>query len=91
MRHRLNGPITTIGGVSALIGGLAIIDERVREQLRAIVEGRPPSGEIVSAGARLKELGWVMADAVRDQSIEHAPMTVFVLAAAVLLFFMLKT
>jgi hypothetical protein len=33
----------------------------------------------------------VVTEAVRDQSIEHAPLVIFVLAATVLMMFMLRT
>jgi hypothetical protein len=67
------------------------MDPRVREQIAAIGSGRRPSGELVTAMARLQDIVVLAIQAVRDQSLQHAPLTIFVLAAALLLAFMLRT
>lgn len=74
-----------------IVFGLAIIDVRVREQMMAITDGGNPSGELLSVGARLQELAYLAMQAVRDQSIEHAPLTLFALAALILFVLMLRT
>jgi hypothetical protein len=91
MGRPLSAGVTAIGGICALVVGLAATDPRVREQLAGLASGRRPSGELVSAAARIEDLALVALHAVRDQSIEHAPLTIFVLAAALLLVFMLRT
>jgi hypothetical protein len=83
--------MTTAGGIGALALGLAIIDERVREHVVGLASGRGPSGELVSAGERLAELARVTLLAVREQSIEHAPLTLFALVALVLFTLMLRS
>jgi hypothetical protein len=90
-KRKLNGGITATAGLCALAVGLAAIDPRVPAQIRSLLTGRGPSGELVSAGALIRDLGLVVVEAVRDQSIEHAPLTIFTLAALVLLLFMLRT
>ena len=91
MRRQWQGGVTAVCGVAGLIAGLAIMDARVRDQLMAIAGGRAPTGEIVGATARLEALVMTAVQAARDQSIEHAPLTIFALAAALLLVFMLRT
>ena len=49
------------------------------------------SGEIAGFGGRMQELGLIAMQAVRDQSIEHAPLTLFALVALVLFTLMIRT
>lgn len=91
IRRPIYGGLTAGGGLLALVVSLALIDERMRNELaRAFTDGAPP-GELVTLGAQLRDLALVAAQAVRYQSIEHAPMVIFALAAAVLVLFMTRT
>lgn len=69
-----------------VLGVLVGLDPRVRE--RAWILAGEASG---SGGDRLAELGDAVLLAIRDQSIEHAPLLIFSIVAAVLLIFMLRT
>lgn len=90
--NRTTRSITTgASGFALIAGGLVVIDQRVREQVVAIASGGNASGELLSVGARLRELGLLAFQAVRHQSIEHAPLTLFALAALILLVLMLRT
>jgi hypothetical protein len=91
MKRVTSSVITTGAGLSASVVGLAIIDERVRSEFAAIVSGHPSGTELAGAGARVGDLGFVVLQAIRDQSIEHAPLTLFALAALVLFLLMLRT
>jgi len=91
MRRATTSFITTGAGVCAIVVGLAVIDERVRSEVAALVSGHGGSGEIASFGGRIQELGMIALQAVRDQSIEHAPLTLFALVALVLFSLMLRT
>jgi hypothetical protein len=46
---------------------------------------------VANAEATVRNLASVVFAAVRDQSIEHAPLVIFVLLATVLFMFMLRT
>ena len=83
--------LAAAGGVLMLIGGLAVIDERVRVQLGRLLTGRAPSGELATLGDRVQTLLLIVMQAARDQSIEHAPLVIFALAALVLVLFMVRT
>jgi hypothetical protein len=50
-----------------------------------------PSVELAGAGRQVHDLTTVIIGAAREQSIGHAPLLIFALAAAVLTFFMLRT
>lgn len=91
MAKPLNGALTGIGGVFALVVTLAAVDPRVRDQLSALVSGRGATGEIVTAGQRVHDIALTVVQAVRDQSIEHAPLTIFALGALVIVLFMTRT
>lgn len=90
-RRPFAGLVSAAGGIFALLVGLAAIDLRVRDQIARALAGEGATQEIASVGSRVEELAWIVAHAVRDQSIEHAPMVIFALAAMVLLLFMTRT
>ena len=91
MRSAVSSGLTAAAGVAAVLIGLAVIDGRVQDRLATLFAGPGPTGELLSAGAKLQELGSAILQAVRDQSIEHAPLTIFSLAAALLVLFLLRT
>ena len=91
MRRASYSFITTGAGFCAIAVGLAVIDDRVRTEIASIVSGRGSTGDITGFGARMQELGLIAMQAVRDQSIEHAPLTVFALVALVLFALMMRT
>ena len=66
---------------------LMSIDARVREQVRSVVAS---TSEVQNAGTRLADVGAVLFDAARTQSIDHAPMVIFIAAATVLVLFMVR-
>jgi hypothetical protein len=91
MRRPVFGVLSAAGGVIAVLLGLAAIDVRVRDQIMQMINGRAPSGELVAVGNRMQDLATIMLQAVQDQSIEHAPLVIFALAAVILVMFMLRT
>jgi len=91
MTRTLNGGMTSVAGVCAVVVALAAIDTRVRDQVSALASGRAPSGEFLTITERLKDFAFAVLQALRDQSIEHAALTIFALAAMVLLLFMMRT
>ena len=92
-RPSVFGGITAASGAVALVAGLAMIDLRVRDHVGLVLKGSPgnTSDELATIGARLQDLLLVAVQAVRNQSIEHAPLVIFALAALVLVLFMLRT
>jgi len=91
MTRTLNGCMTSISGICAVVVALAAIDARVRDQVSALASGGGPSGEFLTITERLKEFAFAVLQAVRDQSIDHAALTIFALGALVLLLFMMRT
>jgi hypothetical protein len=74
-----------------LIVMLAAFDVRVREQISLRVGAGSPSTQVTDASVAIRDVVSVVVAAVRDQSIAHAPLVIFVLAATVLVLFMLRT
>jgi hypothetical protein len=74
-----------------LVAVLTSMDDRVRDvvSLRGGI-GRP-TAQAVAAGTRARDVAFVVLEAARDQSIDHAPLVIFALAATVLVVFMLRT
>jgi hypothetical protein len=87
----VSGPLTALGGVSVLLLGLAAIDERVRTQIASLLRGEGPTSQLQSVGDQMESLARTLLLAIRHQSIEHAPLVIFALAAMVLVLFMLRT
>ena len=90
MRRAFREVLISAGTVVILLLVLVAADDRVREQVsQRVVAG--PSVELASAGRQLRDVTTVIAGAVRDQSLGHAPLLIFTLAAGVLVLFMLRT
>ena len=90
MRRQLREGLLSVGAVVILLLVLTAMDDRVRDQVSLRVVAHP-SMELASVGRQVRDLTTVIAEAVRYQSIGHAPLLIFTLAAAVLMLFMLRT
>lgn len=82
--------LISAGVLAAVLLALVSIDVRVREQLGAAVSATTPS-TLTDAGTQVRELGSVLVDAAWTQSVEHAPMMIFVVVASVLLLSLVRT
>ena len=74
--------------VLAVLVILMSIDLRVREQVRTVLGS---TSTVEAAGGRIGEVGAVLFEAARTQSIDHGPMMIFVAAATVLVLFMVRS
>jgi len=77
------------GAVVLLLLVLVALDDRVRSQVWR--QASAPSIEVAGVTAQVSHIAHVVAQAARDQSMAHAPMLIFALAAAILVAFMLRT
>ena len=89
-RRTFGDALISTGAVVLLLLTLVAIDDRVREQL-SLRFRTTPTADLVNAGTRVQDLATVVFSAVRDQSIAHAPLVIFVVAATLLTVFMLRT
>jgi hypothetical protein len=90
MRRAWGEALMTVGTLTILLMVLVAVDGRVREQVSMRVLSRP-TVQIEAAGQGARDLTSVIAEVVRDQSLTHAPLLIFALAATVLTLFMLRT
>lgn len=91
IRRALNEAMISIGAVLLLLAILVAVDGRVREQVSLRFSPHGAQAQIEQAGSQVHDVLSVVFEAARDQSLEHAPMMIFVLAASVLVAFMLRT
>jgi hypothetical protein len=90
MRRYFREALMSAGTVMILLLVLIAFDDRVRDQVSRRVVAHP-SMELASVGRQVSDFGIVILAAARSQSIGHAPLMIFTLAAAVLVLFMLRT
>jgi hypothetical protein len=91
MQRRLSAGLAAVGSLAAVGVGMAVMDDRMRLQMTRIICGEGASPEVVSYAHHVNDVVLAALNVVRDQSMEHAPLTIFALAATVLLLFMLRT
>ena len=91
MRRAIGDAMLTAGSALVLILALVLFDDRVREQIGTVVDARNPGATLTTLDHRAAEIVTIVAVAARDQSLEHAPLVIFALAATVLVLFMLRT
>jgi hypothetical protein len=91
MRRAFSDTLISVMALCALVLILASFDDRVRGHVSLSMAPGRASAQVADAGATVSNLTGVVVTAVRDQSIEHSPLVIFVLAGTVLLLFMLRT
>jgi len=79
------------GAVLLLVTILLAMDGRVREQVSHRFATREGGQAAQAAGTEVRDLAGVVYDAVRDRTSEHNTLTIFVVAATVLVVFMVRT
>jgi hypothetical protein len=84
------GKLVSVGGVVALVTGILILDPRLRQQAAGIGDGKVPS-DLVSVHSQVEKYVYMAVEMAKDQSVENAPLVMFTVAAALLVFFMLRT
>ena len=89
-RRAVSDALVSAAAVTALLLALVAIDDRVREQI-VLRMSAGPTAQLADLGSRVRDVAAILVIAARDQSIEHAPLMIFALAATVLVLFMLRT
>ena len=88
MKLGIRQGIASAAVFGAVLLMLISVDDRVRDRFSDLVGG---SGGLSPWGDRAGDLGHALVSAVRNQSIENAPLLIFAAAGAVLVAFMLRT
>lgn len=89
IRRTLGDAVISLAALLFLLLMLVSVDGRVRDRVSVI--WTPDSSELVGAGRELGSMVSVVFEAVKDQSVAHAPLALFTVAATVLVLFMLRT
>jgi hypothetical protein len=87
IRQGLGDALISMGALVILAVTLVSIDPRVRDHVLNAAS-RP---SVSDTSARIGDLGSALILAVRDQTIAHAPLAIFVAAGVVLFLFMVRT
>ena len=91
MRRASSDALISLGALVLLLIALVSIDDRIRERVERLLTAPPSSAEIVGVGNDIENVSSVMFRAARSQSVEHAPLVIFGVAAGILVLFMLRT
>jgi hypothetical protein len=89
-RRLLGDALISTGVLLTVVAFLVSIDERVREQL-SMTASRAASASFADLEDQVRAVGSTMLDVARTQSLDYAPLMVFVVAATVLVLFMVRT
>jgi len=90
MRRAFGHALLSVGAIAIVLLVLVGVDERVRQQIELRFSDSP-TAELSQASQQVRDLTTVVVEAIHDQSIEHAPLLIFVLGASVLFLLMLRT
>ena len=89
MRRGWRDAVMSVAGLAIVLLVLVSFDGRVREQVQLRLSS--PSAIASDANHGVRTLASVVMDALREQSLDRAPLLIFVVGAGVLLMFMLRT
>jgi hypothetical protein len=87
VKRGLGDALLSAGALTMLGIVLVSFDERVRDYAWRFASGASLAGARVD----VRDIGDAVVDALRDQTLTHAPLTIFVVAGAILFLFMVKT
>jgi hypothetical protein len=90
MRRAFREALMSAGTVVILLLVLIAFDDRVRDHVSRRLVAHP-GVELASWGHQARDFANVLVRAAHSQSLGHAPLLLFTLAAAVLVLFMLRT
>lgn len=79
----------SIGALGALLTTIALVDDRVREQVSMRFSGHTVSDELHGVSLHARAIADVVMMAARDHGLEHGPVVLFAIAAVVLVVLML--
>lgn len=91
MQSRIRGGMAAAASVALIGTGMVLMNERAHEQAQRLALGEGLSADVTASAHRLQRGLFMALDTLRDQSLDHASLTIFALAAAVLLLVMLRT
>ena len=88
MNRRIRQALASAAVFVAILAALVSVDDRVQERFSELFSG---GGSLSPGGDRLGDFAGALTSALRNQSIENAPLLVFAAVGAVLFVFMVRT
>jgi hypothetical protein len=88
MNRRFRQALVSAAVFVAILVALVSVDDRVQERFSEVFSG---GGGLSPWGDRVGDLAGALTTALRNQSIENAPLLVFAAVGAVLFVFMVRT
>ena len=90
-KRAIGDAVMSVGALCALFVLLISFNAPLREEVAMRINAGRPAVQAANMESTVRNIASVLFVAARDQSIEHAPLVLFVLAAIVLFMFMLRT
>jgi hypothetical protein len=90
MRRAYTETLLSLATIAVVLLVLVGFDDQVRSEISTRFMSNPTQ-ELASVGQHTRALSAVIFTAAHDQSLAHAPMLIFAIAATVLVIFMLRT
>lgn len=88
--HVCSDGLISVAVLAAVLLVLVSIDARVREQLHAAIAATTPS-TLTDLRTGVRDAGAMLLEAAWTQSLDHAPMMIFVVVASVLLLSLMRS
>jgi len=90
IRRFFGDALISIGALAVLLTVIASMNDRVRQEVSMRLVPGQAQTDLNQVASDVHDIGAIVVDAARSQTIEHAPLVIFVLAAFVLVAFMLR-
>ena len=90
-KRAIGEAVMSVGALCVLFVLLLSFNAPLREEVSRRIGAGRPTVQAANMEATVRNVASVLFVAARDQSIAHAPLVLFVLAAIVLFMFMLRT
>lgn len=90
IRRVFSDALISIAALAMLLTVLVSVNDRVRQQVSLRLTSAQGQTDLSDVAADVHEAASAVFDAARHQTMEHAPLMIFVLAAFVLVAFMLR-
>lgn len=90
MRRVLGDALISAAALVVLLVGLMVIDVTVRDRVLSVVQRGEIASSLSSMLSTAGSVAGVLLVAAREQSLDHAPLAVFVVAATALVLAMLR-
>jgi hypothetical protein len=91
MRRAFSDVLMSMGAMSLVLIVLIAFDGQLREQVRQRVGRSHSQTELVTVGEQARDVVNVAVQIVRAETEQHTTLVLFLLAATVLTFFMVRT